>query len=86
MAHGTIQAPLALPHLGGGTLLQAPSQCRQQAEESGVETVLWVVGVLYLLIGAAQTSRNISRGKMGTAGPLVTFIFGTFFWPFLDRY
>ena len=51
-----------------------------------MEYLLWGGLVLYLYIGAGQATRNISRGYVGSAGPLVTFIAVTLLWPVMPRY
>ena len=51
-----------------------------------MDYLLWGGLVLYLYIGAGQATRNISRGYVGSAGPMVTFIFTTLFWPLLPRH
>lgn len=50
-----------------------------------MDWLLWIGGALYIYIGAAQASRNISRGMVGTTGPVMTFIVVTLFWPVVPR-
>lgn len=48
----------------------------------------WVLGIglaIYLVTGMGQALGNLSRGMMGTAGPLATFVAVTIFWPFMPR-
>jgi hypothetical protein len=53
--------------------------------ETPMEWLLWGGAALYVLIGMAQAARNIQRGRMGSSGPLLTFIFVTLFWPVSPR-
>lgn len=42
---------------------------------------MWLILIVYFLIGLAKTSARISAGYSGTS-VFGTLIFGTIFWPF----
>jgi hypothetical protein len=43
---------------------------------------IWVLVVIYLLIGFVKTMGRIESGR-GGASPIGTLIFGTLFWPLI---
>jgi hypothetical protein len=50
-----------------------------------MDWLLWLISGVYLYVGAAQAARNISRGMVGSAGPVVTFVVVTLLWPVMPR-
>lgn len=49
-----------------------------------MERILVAAVVVYLLVGFGRASDQLRRGIMGSAGPLVTLVAVTLFWPFLS--
>jgi hypothetical protein len=47
-----------------------------------MEWWMWLILVVYLLIGLKKTGDRMGAGMRGTS-PIGTLIFGTLFWPFL---
>ena len=45
-----------------------------------MEIVLWIGG-LYLVIGFFKASAHINSGKVGTKGPIATFLSVMLLWP-----
>ena len=42
-----------------------------------------IVTGIYLLVGAVKAINHLNSGRVGTEGPLVTFITVTLLWPIL---
>lgn len=47
-----------------------------------MELLYWGAGI-YLVVGFFKASAHIKSGKVGTAGPLWTFLAVMLLWPFL---